>query len=160
MAGIECYSYSNLLIVWDIFSRDWGPLICVILQYRELRGCSNSSTGSQCNQAIMLVTDGVTGNHTEVFNTWNREANSTHIPVRVFTFLIGREVTKVREIQWMACLNRGKSSDKIQSLLCCFVIAICIVSTTHSYNYVYIAQSFLVFTKNIIRLLLTCLQSC
>ncbi|XP_072764587.1 ca[2+] channel Muscle-specific alpha2/delta subunit isoform X2 [Anoplolepis gracilipes] len=74
--------------------------------YRESRGCD---ADTPCNQLIMLVTDGVAENLTEIFENWNREENGTHIPVRVFPFLLGMEVTKLLEIERMACLNRGSS---------------------------------------------------
>lgn len=65
---------------------------------------NRSGQGSQCNQAIMLVTDGAPYNFEEIFAAYNWP----QLHVRVFTYLIGREEKKVRDLSWMACANKGE----------------------------------------------------
>jgi len=59
--------------------------------------------GAESNQAIMLVTDGVPYTYENIF----QEYNQPHKPVRVFTYLIGREISDLDAAKWMACENKG-----------------------------------------------------
>ncbi|KAB7508130.1 Voltage-dependent calcium channel subunit alpha-2/delta-3 [Armadillidium nasatum] len=51
----------------------------------------------------MLVTDGAPYTYDTIFD----EYNWPHLQIRLFTYLIGREVTEVRSLSWMACANKG-----------------------------------------------------
>lgn len=60
---------------------------------------------SNCNKVIMLLTDGASENAEKVFRKYNWENGRR---VRVFTFLIGRDMIDSRQVEWMACANDGK----------------------------------------------------
>lgn len=71
-------------------------------QHRE------KSLASMCNQAIMLITDGVTDKHINIFERENwKNGTDPPFPVRMFTYLIGRDNTDSRGTKWMACANQG-----------------------------------------------------
>ncbi|PWA30399.1 hypothetical protein CCH79_00017644 [Gambusia affinis] len=59
--------------------------------------------GSMCNQAIMLITDGAMEDYESVFEEFNWPERR----VRVFTYLIGREMTFAQKTKWIACNNKG-----------------------------------------------------
>ena len=53
----------------------------------------------------MLVTDGAPYKYNKLFEKYNWP----HLQVRLFTYLIGREVADVANLRWMACANKGMS---------------------------------------------------
>lgn len=71
--------------------------------FELLQAHNRSTEWTQCNQAIMLITDGAFKSHEDLFNRYNYP-NS---PVRVFSFMIGREVGDITHTKAMACYNRG-----------------------------------------------------
>ena len=64
------------------------------------------SYGARCNQAIMIISDGAPFSYSDIFEQYNWQ-NLPYKPVRVFTYLIGKEVADVKEIKSMACDNQG-----------------------------------------------------
>ncbi|XP_020293530.1 voltage-dependent calcium channel subunit alpha-2/delta-3 isoform X2 [Pseudomyrmex gracilis] len=69
--------------------------------FEILHKYNRTGQGSQCNQAIMLITSETDGPPTEVIKRYNWP----HMPVRIFTYLIGGD--KSPDLQNTACTNKG-----------------------------------------------------
>ncbi|KAG5895094.1 hypothetical protein JTB14_023267 [Gonioctena quinquepunctata] len=75
----------------------------LITAFEILQKYNRSGQGCQCNQAIMLITDGPPSTYKEIFKMYN----FPHSPVRVFTYLIGKDSGGASEMNWMACAHKG-----------------------------------------------------
>ncbi|XP_058819212.1 voltage-dependent calcium channel subunit alpha-2/delta-4 isoform X1 [Topomyia yanbarensis] len=71
--------------------------------FELLRRYNQSSQGSQCNQAIMLITDGPSDTFSDIIKHYNHP----HMPVRIFTYLIGKDKSSGQNMYQMACDNKG-----------------------------------------------------
>ncbi|KAM6216225.1 voltage-dependent calcium channel subunit alpha-2/delta-4 [Rhynchocyon petersi] len=71
--------------------------------FEILKQFQEAKQGSLCNQAIMLITDGAVEDYEPVFEKYNWPDRK----VRVFTYLIGREVSFADRLKWIACNNKG-----------------------------------------------------
>lgn len=76
-------------------------------------------TGASCNQAIMLITDGLSYDLQEVFEKYNWKEKPTYYPVRMFTYLIGTQIPDfdVLEVKAIACDNQGNIKEPFKDLL-------------------------------------------
>lgn len=81
------------------FSNALTTSFLILEEFRESR------MGANCNQAIMIISDGAPFLYTEIFeeHNWNKD----YMPVRIFTYVIGKEVSDVAEMKYMACKNQG-----------------------------------------------------
>lgn len=70
--------------------------------FEILQKYNRTVLGSQCNQAIMLVTTNGEAPPPELVKKYN----FPHMPVRIFSFLVGGD--KSSELKALACENKGK----------------------------------------------------
>ncbi|XP_073400240.1 voltage-dependent calcium channel subunit alpha-2/delta-4 isoform X6 [Dendrobates tinctorius] len=75
----------------------------LIEAFKILKEFREAGQGGLCNQAIMLITDGAVEDYEQVFEKYNWPDKK----VRLFTYLIGREVTFAQNVKWIACSNKG-----------------------------------------------------
>ncbi|XP_060872054.1 voltage-dependent calcium channel subunit alpha-2/delta-3 isoform X2 [Metopolophium dirhodum] len=71
---------------------------------------NNRCSEETCNQMIMLVTDDDPNEELfDVVQKYNRidDNKFTNIPVRIFTYMMGRDTTTTPELERLACENRG-----------------------------------------------------
>uniref|UniRef100_A0A6Q2XKZ1 Calcium voltage-gated channel auxiliary subunit alpha2delta 4 n=1 Tax=Esox lucius TaxID=8010 RepID=A0A6Q2XKZ1_ESOLU len=94
--------FKGTLVQADLDNREVTEII-LINSINPLSPAAARGQGSLCNQAIMLITDGAMEDYEDVF----QEFNWPERRVRVFTYLIGREVTFAQNVKWIACNNKG-----------------------------------------------------
>ncbi|XP_060516283.1 voltage-dependent calcium channel subunit alpha-2/delta-3 isoform X2 [Cylas formicarius] len=75
----------------------------LITGFEILHKYNRTGHGCQCNQAIMLITDGPPSNYKDIFKMYN----FPHRPVRIFTYLVGKDSNSAADMHWMACENKG-----------------------------------------------------
>ncbi|XP_057672266.1 voltage-dependent calcium channel subunit alpha-2/delta-3-like [Diorhabda carinulata] len=70
-----------------------------------LENFRRTRTSANCNQAIMLITEGLDYDYNkEIFSSRNWKKG---FPVRIFTYQIGQDSTDAKELEWIACSNMG-----------------------------------------------------
>ncbi|XP_034240269.1 voltage-dependent calcium channel subunit alpha-2/delta-4 [Thrips palmi] len=76
----------------------------LVTAFDLLHRYNRTGQGSQCNQAIMLITAGpVLASYSNVLKHYNWP----HMPVRMFTYLIGKDSSTASELNKIACGNKG-----------------------------------------------------
>ncbi|KAL3048108.1 hypothetical protein OYC64_006811 [Pagothenia borchgrevinki] len=92
------------LLVDELHVKGEGKVkIAMKESFKILNEVAALGQGSLCNQAIMLITDGAMEDFQDVFEEFNWPERR----VRVFTYLIGREMTFADNVKWIACNNKG-----------------------------------------------------
>lgn len=61
----------------------------------------------------MLITDGPPSSYRDIFKKYN----FPHHPVRIFTYLIGKDSSSAHEMHWMACANKGNGAKECPAFL-------------------------------------------
>uniref|UniRef100_A0A672IRG6 Calcium voltage-gated channel auxiliary subunit alpha2delta 3 n=1 Tax=Salarias fasciatus TaxID=181472 RepID=A0A672IRG6_SALFA len=87
-----------------LFAQGIGMLdIALTEAFNLLSDFNETGRGSECSQAIMLVTDGAVDTYDTIFAKYNWPDRK----VRIFPYLIGRESAFADNLKWMACANKG-----------------------------------------------------
>ncbi|XP_037540398.1 voltage-dependent calcium channel subunit alpha-2/delta-3 [Nematolebias whitei] len=87
-----------------LFAQGIGMLdIALTEAFNLLSDFNKTGRGSECSQAIMLVTDGAVDTYDAIFDKYNWPERK----VRIFPYLIGRESAFADNLKWMACANKG-----------------------------------------------------
>uniref|UniRef100_S4RL35 Calcium voltage-gated channel auxiliary subunit alpha2delta 4 n=1 Tax=Petromyzon marinus TaxID=7757 RepID=S4RL35_PETMA len=114
--------------------------------------------GSSCNQALMVVTDGAVETFEEVFEKYN----SPDKKVRIFTYLIGRELAFANPIKWMACANKAHFTriivlkDTTNNVVCLIIYFVMLLKHTRPLcHFCAMKKSFLYSTSSQGLLLMT-----